>query len=145
MHFIHRPEIRLHVIFLSDYDMHLTKNLVQGVDVWINTSRWPWEACGISGIKVLVNGGINLSVLDGWWAEPYAPDLGWALGDGQEHNDDPVWDANDAEMLYELLEREVVPEFYNRNPQGIPTDWVVRMRESMARGCPPFFRYPYSA
>jgi len=138
MHFIRRPETRLHVIFLSDYDMHLTKNLVQGVDVWINTPRRPWEACGTSGMKVLVNGGINLSVLDGWWAEAYAPDLGWALGDGQEHNDDPVWDANDAEMLYDLLEREVVPEFYNRDSQGIPTAWVARMRESMARLTPHF-------
>ena len=137
-HFIRRPETRLHVIFLSDYDMHLTKHLVQGVDVWINTPRRPWEACGTSGMKVLVNGGINLSVLDGWWAEAYAPDLGWALGDGQEHDDDPACDANDAEMLYDLLEREVVPEFYNRDEQGIPCAWVARMRESMARLTPRF-------
>ena len=83
--FIRRPAVRPHAIFLSDYDMHLTERLVQGVDVWINTPRRPWEACGTSGMKVLVNGGINLSELDGWWAEAYAPDLGWALGDGQEH------------------------------------------------------------
>ncbi len=138
MHFIRRPETRLHVIFLSDYDMHLTKHLVQGVDVWINTPRRPWEACGTSGMKVLVNGGINLSVLDGWWAEAYAPDLGWALGDGQEHNDDPDWDAKEAGMLYDLLEREVVPEFYCRDPQGVPTAWVARMRESMSRLTPHF-------
>jgi len=136
--FIRRPEVRLHVIFLSDYDMHLTKHLVQGVDVWINTPRRPWEACGTSGMKVLVNGGINLSVLDGWWAEAYTPDLGWALGDGQEHGDDPAWDAAEAEMLYDLLEREVVPEFYNRDQQGIPTAWVARMRASMARLTPRF-------
>ena len=80
--FIDRPEARSHVIFLSDYDMHLTEHLVQGVDVWINTPRRPWEACGTSGMKVLVNGGINLSELDGWWAEAYSPDVGWALGDG---------------------------------------------------------------
>ena len=81
--------------------MHLTEHLVQGVDVWINTPRRPWEACGTSGMKVLVNGGINLSELDGWWAEAYAPDLGWALGDGQEHGADPAWDAAEAEALYE--------------------------------------------
>jgi glycogen phosphorylase len=133
IHFIRRPEVRLHVIFLSDYDMLLTEHLVQGVDVWINTPRRPWEACGTSGMKVLVNGGINLSELDGWWAEAYTPEVGWALGDGQEHGDDPVWDAAEAAALYDLLEREVIPEFYSRNTQGIPTAWVGRMRESMAQ------------
>jgi starch phosphorylase len=111
-HFIRRPEARPHVIFLSDYDMLVTEHLVQGVDVWINTPRRPWEACGTSGMKVLVNGGINLSEVDGWWAE--------------------------AAALYDLLEREVVPEFYNRNKEGIPTAWVARMRESMARLTPRF-------
>jgi len=80
IHFIRRSEVRPHVIFLSDYDMLLTEHLVQGVDVWINTPRRPWEACGTSGMKVLVNGGINLSELDGWWAEAYTPEVGWALG-----------------------------------------------------------------
>lgn len=136
--FIRRPEVYPHVIFLSDYDMHLTEQLVQGVDVWLNTPRRPWEACGTSGMKVLVNGGINLSVLDGWWAEAYSADVGWALGDGQEHGDDPAWDARDAEALYELLEHEVIPEFYTRDEQGIPTAWVARMRESMARLTPHF-------
>jgi starch phosphorylase len=136
--FIRRPEVRPHAIFLSDYDMHLTERLVQGVDVWINTPRRPWEACGTSGMKVLVNGGINLSELDGWWAEAYVPELGWALGDGQEHGNDPAWDAAEAETLYERLEREVIPEFYNRNEKGIPTTWVARMRESMARLTPRF-------
>jgi starch phosphorylase len=130
--FIRRPEVRPHVIFLSDYDMLLTEHLVQGVDVWINTPRRPWEACGTSGMKVLVNGGINLSELDGWWAEAYTPEVGWALGDGQEHGDDPSWDAAEAASLYDLLEREVIPEFYDRNKQNIPTAWVARMRESMA-------------
>ena len=138
IHFIRRPEVRPHAIFLSDYDMQLTERLVQGVDVWLNTPRRPWEACGTSGMKVLVNGGLNLSELDGWWAEAYAPDLGWALGDGQEHGDDPAWDAAEAEMLYESLERKVIPDFYNRDGQGIPTAWVARMRESMARLTPLF-------
>jgi starch phosphorylase len=138
IHFIRRPETRPHVIFLSDYDMLLAEHLVQGVDVWINTPRRPWEASGTSGMKVLVNGGINLSELDGWWAEAYTPEVGWALGDGREHGDDPAWDAAEAEALYDLLEREVIPEFYARDGQGIPTAWVARMRESMARLTPRF-------
>jgi len=138
INFIRQPETRPHVMFLSDYDMLLTENLVQGVDVWINTPRRPWEACGTSGMKVLVNGGINLSELDGWWAEAYTPEVGWALGDGQEHGDDPAWDAVEADALYCLLEREVIPEFYTRDQSGIPTAWVKRMRESMARLTPRF-------
>ncbi|MDZ7803138.1 alpha-glucan family phosphorylase [Thiohalophilus sp.] len=137
-HFIQRSEARPHIIFLSDYDMHLTGHMVQGVDVWLNTPQRPWEACGTSGMKVLVNGGINLSVLDGWWAEAYTPEVGWALGDGQEHGDNPEWDARDAEALYDLLENEVIPEFYSRDAQGVPTAWVARMRESMARLTPRF-------
>jgi starch phosphorylase len=136
--FIRRPEVRPHAAFLSDYEMLLTERLVQGVDVWINTPRRPWEACGTSGMKVLVNGGINLSELDGWWAEAYTPEVGWALGDGQEHDDDPAWDAAEAEALYGLLEREVIPQFYTRDASGIPTAWVARMRESMARLTPQF-------
>jgi starch phosphorylase len=138
INFIRRPEARPHVVFLSDYDMLLTEQLVQGVDVWINTPRRPWEACGTSGMKVLVNGGINLSELDGWWAEAYTPEVGWALGDGREHGDDPAWDAVEADALYDLLEREVIPEFYTRYDKGIPTAWVARMRESMARLTPHF-------
>jgi starch phosphorylase len=138
MHFIRQPETRPHAIFLSDYDMLLTEHLVQGVDVWINTPRRPWEASGTSGMKVLVNGGLNLSELDGWWAEAYTPEVGWALGDGREHGDDPAWDAAEAEALYELLEREVIPEFYDRDAQGIPAAWVARMRKSMASLTPRF-------
>jgi starch phosphorylase len=130
--FIRQPEVRPHVIFLSDYDMSLTSQLVQGVDLWINTPRRPWEACGTSGMKVLVNGGLNLSELDGWWAEAYTPQVGWALGDGREHGDDPNQDTIEANALYDLLEQQVVPEFYQRNSAGIPTGWVAKMRESMA-------------
>ncbi len=130
--FIRQPRARKHIIFLSDYDMLLTERLVEGVDVWINTPRRPWEACGTSGMKVLVNGGINLSELDGWWAEAYTPGAGWALGDGQEHNSDPTWDATEADALYTLLEQEVIPEFYSRDNQGIPKAWMTRIRESMS-------------
>ncbi len=136
--FIRQSEHRPHVVFLSDYDMLLTEHLVEGVDVWINTPRRPWEASGTSGMKVLVNGGINLSELDGWWAEAYTPEVGWALGDGREHGDDPAWDAAEADALYNLLEREVIPEFYRRDANGIPTAWLKRMRESMARLTPLF-------
>ncbi len=136
--FIRQPEVRPHAIFLSDYDMLLTEHLVQGVDVWLNTPRRPWEASGTSGMKVLVNGGINVSELDGWWAEAYTPEVGWALGDGKEHGEDPAWDAAEADALYDLLEREVIPEFYTRDANGIPVAWCARMRESMARLTPQY-------
>lgn len=96
-------------------------------------TRRPWEASGTSGMKVLANGGINLSELDGWWVEAYTPEVGWALGDGLEHGDDPAWDAAEADTLYERLEREVVPEFYTRDKDGVPTAWVARIRDSMAQ------------
>ena len=136
--FINLPEARPHVIFLSDYDMLLAEHMVQGVDVWLNTPRRPWEASGTSGMKVLVNGGINLSELDGWWAEAYTPEVGWALGDGLEHGDDPALDVEEANKLYDLLESEVIPEFYTRDDKGIPVAWVKRMRESMAQLTPRF-------
>jgi glycogen phosphorylase len=136
LEFIRRPEARGHVIFLSDYDALLSEHLVQGVDVWINTPRRPWEACGTSGMKVLVNGGLNLSELDGWWAEAYSRDVGWALGDGEEHGDDPSWDASEAGTLYDLLERELIPEFYQHDSNGLPHAWIGRIRESMARLTP---------
>jgi starch phosphorylase len=136
--FVRRPEIRPHVAFLADYDMSLAEHLVQGVDLWVNTPRRPWEACGTSGMKVLVNGGLNLSELDGWWAEAYHPEVGWAVGDGREHPGDPGLDAREADQLYKLLEEEVVPCFYNRNGNGIPEAWVAKMRASMAELTPQF-------
>ena len=136
--FLKRPEVQGRVVFLNDYDMMLAQELVQGIDLWINTPRRPWEACGTSGMKVLVNGGLNLSELDGWWAEAYSPEAGWAIGDGQEHGDDPSWDAKEAEALYTLLEAEVIPEFYERDESGMPAKWLGRIRESMARLTPEF-------
>ncbi len=136
--FIGRPEVKGRVVFLSDYDMMLAQELVQGIDLWINTPRRPWEACGTSGMKILVNGGLNISELDGWWAEAYSPEVGWAIGDGQEHGEDPAWDANEAEALYGLLEHEVIPEFYHRDEKGMPSKWLGRIRESMARLTPAF-------
>ncbi len=138
VHFIRVNGAHTPIMFLSDYDMHVAENLVQGVDVWINTPRRPWEASGTSGMKVLVNGGINLSELDGWWAEAYSPEVGWAIGDGKEHGDDPAWDAMQSEQLFDILENEVIPQFYDRNEKGIPTRWIERMRESMAQLTPRF-------
>jgi starch phosphorylase len=130
--FTRRPEVRSRVVFLSDYDMLLTQDLVAGVDVWVNSPRRPWEACGTSGMKVLVNGGLNLSELDGWWAEAYSPEVGWAIGDGKEHGEDPGWDLSEAEALYGLLEREVAVEYYERDEKGLPLRWLERIRKSMA-------------
>jgi len=136
--FIQQHNLYHHVIFLSDYDMLLAEHMVQGTDVWVNTPRRPWEACGTSGMKVLVNGGINLSELDGWWAEAYTPEVGWALGDVQDHSNDPNWDAVEADALYRLLEQEVVPAFYNRNKDGFSEQWIAKMRNSMSTLTPKF-------
>jgi glycogen phosphorylase len=136
--FIRYPEVSQKVIFIADYDMDLAGQLVQGVDVWINTPRRPWEACGTSGMKVLVNGGLNLSERDGWWAEAYRPETGWAIGDGREHDQDPEWDIREAEQLYTILEKEVIPTFYERDARGIPQVWISRMRASMAELTPQF-------
>jgi starch phosphorylase len=136
--FIRQANAHSHVIFLADYDMLLAEQLVQGVDLWINTPRRPWEASGTSGMKVLVNGGLNLSELDGWWAEAYKSEVGWALGDGKEHGDDPGHDAWEAGQLYRILEQEVVPCFYNRRADSIPGKWVSMMRMSMAELTPRF-------
>jgi starch phosphorylase len=130
--FVRRSDIRAHAVFLADYDLRLAERLVQGVDLWINTPRPPWEACGTSGMKVLVNGGVNLSALDGWWEEAYRPEVGWALPH-DEWNED-----RDATRLYELLEGEVVPAFYERDPSGLPRAWIGRMRESMATLTPTY-------
>src|SRR5690606_39033271 len=129
--FVSRPDVAAHAVFIEDYDIALAQALVQGVDLRLNNPRRPWAASGTSGMTVLVNGGLNLSSLDGWWAEAYAPELGWALGDIQEH--DGAGDARDAEELYRLLENEVVPLFYERDEQDLPRAWLQRMRASMAQ------------
>ncbi len=136
--FIRRSGFHASVVFFSDYDMLLTQRMVGGVDVWINTPRRPWEASGTSGMKVLANGGLNLSEIDGWWAEAYTPAVGWAVGDGREHGDDPAWDAIEADAVYTLIENQIIPEFYQRNQAGIPAAWVARIRESMGRLAPQY-------
>lgn len=136
MKFIHDYDVRSYICFVTDYDMLVTKQLVGGVDVWVNTPRRPWEACGTSGMKVLVNGGINLSELDGWWVEAFSQEVGWAIGDANEHGDDLSWDVREADALYELLEKEVVPAFYERDSEGIPQGWISKMRASMSKLTP---------
>lgn len=131
--FIDQRGLSSKVIFLSDYDMQLNEELVQGVDVWLNTPRSPWEACGTSGMKVLVNGGLNLSVLDGWWNEAYESDIGWAIDNRYDIPNVSDRDKAEAQQMYRLLEEDIIPEFYNRNERGIPASWVKRIRESMAR------------
>ncbi|MES2824484.1 MAG: alpha-glucan family phosphorylase [Pseudomonadota bacterium] len=143
--FVQRPDVRDHVVLIENYDITLAQQLVQGVDVWINTPRRPWEACGTSGMKVLVNGGLNISTLDGWWAEAYQPGLGWALGDQEESTTEhhSEGDAEDAEQLYQLLENEIVPLFYQRDSnqidnESIPHAWLTYARASMATLTPQF-------
>ncbi len=136
--FINRTKLTEHVVFLNDYDMLMAAHLVGGMDVWLNTPQRPWEASGTSGMKVLVNGGVNLSELDGWWVEAYNPEVGWALGDGLEHGTDPAVDWRESQALFDLLEKEVIPSFYERNGEGVPVSWVKRVRESMATLTPYF-------
>lgn len=131
--FAERHDVRHRVMFIDDYDLYVAEELVQGSDLWLNNPRRPWEASGTSGMKVLVNGGLNLSELDGWWAEAYEPGLGWALGDGRMHENDPEWDALEADTLYSLLENEIIPRFYRRDAQGVPREWISTMRRSMSR------------
>ncbi len=130
------PALRGRIVFLEDYDIALAQEMVQGVDVWINTPRRPWEACGTSGMKVLVNGGLNISVLDGWWAEAFDPAVGWAVPEPQAGMEEV--DAAQARQLFAVLEEQVVPLFYERNAQGIAAGWIARMRSSMSLLAPQF-------
>jgi alpha-glucan phosphorylase-like protein len=126
-----QDRFRGRVVFLPDYDMALGRRLVQGVDVWLNNPRRPREASGTSGMKVPLNLGINLSVLDGWWPEAYDGTNGWAIGGTAEYASQEEQDAADAESLYSVLETQVVPDFYERDDSGIPVAWVARMRRSL--------------
>lgn len=126
------PELRGHVVVLEDYDARMARFLVQGVDVWVNSPRPPMEASGTSGMKAAVNGVINCSVLDGWWAEGHLGSNGWSFGMLDGTGDDAADDAHDAADLYETLEREVVPLYYDRDEEGIPRGWVSTMRRAIA-------------
>lgn len=135
IHHARRPEFRNRVVFVEDYDMVTTRYLVQGVDVWLNTPRRPEEACGTSGMKAALNGVLNLSVLDGWWDEGYSPETGWAIGQGEEYPEDQFdyQDAIESNAIYDLLEKEIVPLFYERGRDGLPRAWIAKMKAAMAQ------------
>ncbi|MBU1317903.1 MAG: alpha-glucan family phosphorylase [candidate division Zixibacteria bacterium] len=136
IHMARREELRHRIVFLENYDIALARYLVQGTDIWLNTPRRPMEASGTSGMKVVFNGGINLSIPDGWWAEAYTPDVGWAIGRGEEYADLRYQDWVEANALYDVLEKEVVPLYYDRGPDSLPRGWIAKMKESMRQLCP---------
>jgi len=125
------PKFRRRIVFVEDYDYNVARHLVQGVDVWLNTPRRPLEACGTSGQKVVLNGGLNLSILDGWWNEAYNGRNGFAIGHGGMHSDPEVQARRDADFLFDVLEKELIPLYYERDPSDIPHQWVLRVKESM--------------
>ncbi len=138
MQFARRPELRRRIVFLEDYDMNVARYLVQGVDVWLNNPRRPLEASGTSGMKIACNGGLNLSVLDGWWDEGYDGENGWAIGAREEYTDLTYQDDVESRAIYDLLEQEIVPLFYSRSSDGLPRGWLKRMKRSMMTLCPVF-------
>jgi starch phosphorylase len=129
--FASRPEVASKIIFLEDYDMHLARHLLQGADVWLNTPRRPLEACGTSGMKAAVNGVLNVSILDGWWDEGYSEECGWRIGNGEEYEDHSYQDAIESQALYNVLENEVIPCFYDRKSGNPPTCWIKKMKATM--------------
>lgn len=126
------PRFHERMIFIADYDFSVARHLVQGCDLWLNTPRRPFEACGTSGQKVLLNGGLNLSVLDGWWAEAYDGRNGFAIGMGEVHSNPAVQDARDAAALYDTLEHEIIPLYYDRGPDSVPHRWIRRVKHAVA-------------
>jgi starch phosphorylase len=138
LHVAQDPQIRPRLVFLEDYDMSVARYLVQGCDVWLNTPRRPNEASGTSGMKLLPNGGLNVSIRDGWWDEAYDREVGWAIGHGEEYSDPDYQDRVESDALYNLLEREVVPLFYDRDALDVPRGWVASMKTSMKRLTPVF-------
>ncbi len=133
IHFIRDERFRQKIVFLEDYDINVARYMVQGVDVWLNTPRRPMEASGTSGMKAAVNGVLNLSVLDGWWPEGYVSGAGWAIGRGEEYDDPDYQDAVAGHLLYDTLEREVIPLFYKRDADGLPREWIENMKTTFKR------------
>jgi len=138
VHFSRQERFGRGLVFLEDYDMNIARYLVQGVDVWLNTPLRPMEASGTSGMKVAANGGLNLSVLDGWWVEGYDPSVGWAIGAGESYDDLDYQNTVESQALYDLLEKEVVPLFYNRGVDKLPRGWIARMKAAMRKLAPVF-------
>jgi starch phosphorylase len=138
LHIARRQEFRRRIMFIEDYDVNVARHLVQGVDVWLNNPRRPLEASGTSGMKVSCNGGINLSILDGWWVEGYTQTNGWAIGAGEEYTDLNYQDDVESRAIYDLLEQEIIPLFYNRASDGLPRGWLKVMKQSLSTICPFF-------
>jgi glycogen phosphorylase len=126
------------LVFLEDYDMNLARYLVQGVDVWMNTPRRPYEASGTSGMKAAINGVLNFSVLDGWWREAYNERNGWSIGEDKHYESTDIQDAADAEDLYSTLENQIIPQYYNRDPKEMSHEWIARMKDAMKTVIPQF-------
>jgi len=137
-HMARQPELRRHVVFLEDYDLNCAHYLLQGVDVWLNNPRRPLEASGTSGMKAIFNGGLNCSVLDGWWDEGYNGENGWAIGRGEEYDDLEYQNKVESASLYQILESEMIPLFYDRGPDNIPEQWIKKMKKSMTSLGPVF-------
>ena len=133
-----REEFRDHIVFLEDYDINVARYMVQGVDVWLNNPRRPLEASGTSGMKVPPNGGLNFSILDGWWDEAYDGQNGWAIGNREEYTDLKYQDEVESNALYNVLENEIIPLYYERGRDDIPRQWVTAMKWSMQTVCPQF-------
>ncbi len=125
-------------MFIEDYDMNVAHYLVQGADVWLNNPRRPAEASGTSGMKAAVNGVLNLSVLDGWWCEGYNGENGWIIGSGEEYSNCDYQDEVESKAIYDILEKDIVPLFYHRGHDGIPREWIQKMKTAMETICPAF-------
>lgn len=138
IHFSRREDVKRRFVFIEDYDMNVARYMVQGVDVWMNTPRRFLEASGTSGMKANFNGGINVSILDGWWDEAYEPHLGWAIGRGEVYDDPDYQDQVESNAIYDLLEKEIVPTFYDRDRDGLPRGWLTRMKNTLMELCPRF-------
>jgi starch phosphorylase len=138
VHFAESAECGHQIVFLENYDMTVARYMVQGVDVWLNTPRRPLEASGTSGMKAALNGVLNLSVLDGWWAEAYRRTLGWAIGKGEEYTDEALQDYVESNAVYELMERDMIPTFYERGGDNLPRVWVARIKQMLVELGPVF-------
>jgi len=138
VHTARREPFRRSMVFIEDYDLNVARYLVQGVDIWLNTPLRPMEASGTSGMKVAANGGLNVSVLDGWWAEGYHPDVGWAIGSGESYDDLEYQNTVESQALYDLLEKEIIPLFYDRGPDNLPRGWIAKMKAAMCTVAPRF-------
>lgn len=132
--FARNSEVRRRVVFIENYDIHIARHLVHGADIWLNTPRRPLEACGTSGMKAAINGVLNVSVLDGWWCEGYSEERGWRIGNGDEYSDHAYQDAVESQALYNILENDVIPCFYERSGGGLPNRWIKMMKASMKMG-----------